>query len=278
MIALDYDPDEIKDIFYKLNFNNLLEIPWSYISNEPSDIWEWIKYINTIDSNYTDGGLNSGEKFKSWLQDIISAKNINTDITFSELYKEKNHDLNIYGSRFFDPKVCLFNSALSDDFKVVDAVRISMSIPFFFKAVELPGDKSDYYVDGGMFNNYPITFNDNDKIDESTVGFSLNFKKNKNIKPDDNASTLEKIKIQAITLFDDFYEQDIIRYKSNPEINNRTVYIDTSTTGMLDFDMSNEEKDILIKNGHEATIEFIKNRINVDSQGSNGMGAPGAIG
>ena len=63
-----------------------------------------------------------------------------------------------------------FSAAFTPDFSVVDAVSLSMSIPFLFRPYviesevnldsNLPADyNKDYlglYVDGGMLNNYPL--------------------------------------------------------------------------------------------------------------------------
>ena len=38
--------------------------------------------------------------------------------------------------------------------RVVDAVRISMSLPLFFAAIRDP--RGDVFVDGGLLNNFPI--------------------------------------------------------------------------------------------------------------------------
>jgi NTE family protein len=45
--------------------------------------------------------------------------------------------------------------------RVVDAVRRSMSIPLFFRAVR--DDRKDVFVDGGAINNYPVKLFDREK-------------------------------------------------------------------------------------------------------------------
>jgi hypothetical protein len=62
--------------------------------------------------------------------------------------------------------------------KVVEAVRISMSVPIFFRPYRFDGD---LYIDGGTTNGYPIAFittdmykllnnYDNDKEDSKPIG------------------------------------------------------------------------------------------------------------
>jgi NTE family protein len=48
---------------------------------------------------------------------------------------------------------------------VADAVRMSMSIPFYFEALQFDGKqfgRGDYFADGGMLNNYPIHLYDHE--------------------------------------------------------------------------------------------------------------------
>ncbi len=70
----------------------------------------------------------------------------------------------------------VFSFEDTPDFPVADAVRISMSIPLFFKAIKLPrkapekkfylrkrNQPRDIYVDGGLLNNYPVRLFDRKK-------------------------------------------------------------------------------------------------------------------
>ena len=45
--------------------------------------------------------------------------------------------------------------------RISDAVRRSMSIPLFFRAVR--NDRGDIFVDGGALNNYPVKLFDREK-------------------------------------------------------------------------------------------------------------------
>lgn len=58
-----------------------------------------------------------------------------------------------------------------EDLEVALAVRMSMSIPFFFEPVKL---KDSYIVDGGMLSNFPVELFDSDGVPEwPTFGFKL---------------------------------------------------------------------------------------------------------
>ncbi len=61
-----------------------------------------------------------------------------------------------------------------DSFRIVDAVRMSMSYPFLFAPVELRHEGRPYYmVDGGLLSNFPIWLFDSAKPKRPTWGFRL---------------------------------------------------------------------------------------------------------
>lgn len=91
-----------------------------------------------------------------------------TEITFAQLndLNEKFPALNfkslyLTGTRLSDASLCEFSHESTPDMAVVDAVRITMSFPFGFEPVHYQGD---YYVDGGVANNYPMGIFDKDQF------------------------------------------------------------------------------------------------------------------
>ncbi|WP_243633289.1 patatin-like phospholipase family protein [Paenibacillus xerothermodurans] len=60
--------------------------------------------------------------------------------------------------------------ASSNTPKMIDAVRISMSLPLFFQAVKW---ENDYYVDGGVLMNYPVRMFDMKEYVENEDNFTI---------------------------------------------------------------------------------------------------------
>ncbi len=128
-------------------------------------------------------GLAHGKAFHDWFRDQIKDKRfgdihkegrtlklIATDITRREMLVLPD-DLKSYrGSdgRVIDP----------EEFAIADAVRMSMSIPYFFQPVELIHDETGLpstIVDGGVLSNFPVWIfdvADRDPI-RPTFGFKL---------------------------------------------------------------------------------------------------------
>lgn len=129
-------------------------------------------------------GLLSGVASKKYFSDLIEnylfpklstlkmkkLKSRGEDITFQDFFYMTGVDLIVTGTNISLGKPKYFSAAFTPDFSVVDAISLSMSIPFMFRPYliesevnldsNLPADyNKDYlglYVDGGMLNNYPL--------------------------------------------------------------------------------------------------------------------------
>ncbi|HEY1202145.1 MAG TPA: patatin-like phospholipase family protein, partial [Niastella sp.] len=116
-------------------------------------------------------GWYKGEKIAKWIEDLIEAKTGNGQITFAELHAqsaEKGYkDLYITGTDLTYQMLRVFSYENYPNMRICDAVRISLSIPLYYRAV-LMDDEGKIYdrpdgkqllhvmVDGGVLSNYPL--------------------------------------------------------------------------------------------------------------------------
>ncbi|MEW9576626.1 patatin-like phospholipase family protein [Bacillus toyonensis] len=98
-------------------------------------------------------GIYKGDFFTEWIGAIIEKWTGSKDTTFQQLYDKTGKDVFFQGTNVSTHQLRTFSRETTPDVPLVVAVRISMSIPFFFKSVEW---EEDYYVDGGVLDNYPI--------------------------------------------------------------------------------------------------------------------------
>jgi NTE family protein len=116
-------------------------------------------------------GWYKGEKIAKWMEDLIAAKTGNGHITFGELHArsaEKGYkDLYITGTDLTYQMLRVFSHENYPQMCICDAVRISLSIPLYYRAVlmddsgriyEKPNEQQLLHVmvDGGVLSNYPI--------------------------------------------------------------------------------------------------------------------------
>lgn len=187
LISMCDNANEIKFLADKLEFDKIPE------KRTKKTFWDRFKPFHKIAEDkdcvkrlLDDYGWYSSDYFYQWLLQIIQGKFEESDV--SQKYLDKNgkqtfqdfidigfKELHISVTNCTLQKNEMFSVFNKPDMAVADAVRMSMSIPFFFESIEYNGYN---YVDGGVTNNYPIdTFDkevDGDIIpNEETLGLHL---------------------------------------------------------------------------------------------------------
>ncbi len=157
---------EIERIQKKTDFNEFAD-----------DDWGIVRDAHRLLNRY---GWHKGDKFYQWAQDVTKRRFKKNHMTFQELFDKTGNELLVVGFNVSKGKTVIFSKERTPDFFVERAIRISMSIPFYFRAIFMqdknvdrdgnirgnPGidkdvDKGrDIFVDGGVLDNYPIQFFD----------------------------------------------------------------------------------------------------------------------
>jgi len=152
-----------------------------------------------------------------------------------------------------------------DEQPVADAVRASMSIPFFFRPVTLTGSTglTSTLVDGGILSNFPI-----DSLDRTdgrkprwpSFGVTVLPKL-----PEGNDKVIPAL--APIRLFGPPHLLESVittvlvgrdqAYLSQPWVNARTIRVDSTEVGFLDFDISDNEIEALYAKGYAAAEKFL---------------------
>ena len=153
-------------LFYVLN------IKWNYLLDTIIELNFKDLFDSDINDIFSNQSIIAGIKFMNIIKEIISTK-IDPCITFNELKMYTNVLFTVNALNINNSKLEYFNSILTPNIKVIDAVRASAGIPIIFPAYLI---NDSYYYDGGICNNCPI-----DKVDElSTIAFDLGFSQNNN--------------------------------------------------------------------------------------------------
>ena len=141
IFALGYTMDEQEEILNRTDFN-------SFMDDSPGifrDIWRvWRQF-----------GWNRGDAFMDWAGSLIEGKLGKRNATFEDLKQAGRPDLYMIGTNLSSGYAEVFSHERHPDMPLVEAVRISMSIPLFFTARRF-GEREDLYVDGGVVRNYPV--------------------------------------------------------------------------------------------------------------------------
>ena len=141
--------------------------------------------------------------------------------------------------------------------RVVDAVRASMSIPFFFRPVSFstPTGKVTW-VDGGMLSNFPITVFD--RTDDApqrwpTWGIKLSARPAalQVDRPAGSDYELAMSCLQTLLAGWDRYHLD------DENVTARTVFVDSGSMSATDFGITKAEQSQLFESGRSAATSFL---------------------
>lgn len=275
LLACGYSNAEQKNILLELEFKKFLDDDLGVIRDTK-------RLLNEF-------GWHKGDYFRKWIAGLIKDKMKTADITFAEMKRRGCPDLYLVGTNLSTGFAEVFSLEHTPNMRVLDAVRISMSIPLFFASVRAA--RGDVYVDGGMMNNYPIKLFDRKKyLDNPKAKLLPDYYKaenktflkgvNKNRSPYlYNKETLgfrldSKQEIAAfrygdvavVNEIDGFFEycKALIKTALNVQESqhlhsddwHRTVYIDTLGVGTVEFKLSPAKKQALVKSGRDHAQEY----------------------
>jgi NTE family protein len=147
---------------------------------------------------------------------------------------------------------------VTDDQRVVDAVRASMSIPFYFRPVDVRTDRGTVtWVDGGLLSNFPITvFDRTDGRPPRWPTWGVKLSGRPPTGPDRPVRTALGIAINCLETL----TADWNRYHLDEEgVNRRTIFVDTTGVASTDFGIDKDTRQRLFENGQAAAQKFLAN-------------------
>ncbi len=234
-------------------------------------------------------GIYRGDKFEKWLYQLVAFKTGNANLTFADLHRmrlenKQYKDLYCTGTNLTKQQLDVFSYETTPDMSIALAVRISGSIPFYFEPVLLTDDKRkiersdttrarNYYVDGGMLCNYPISMFDTcesgsnpllcDKVrfNRETLGIKLERPQQIGNFENDNIAipgyTINKLS-DFLTAFGNLTVETMNRKYPNLENERgRTIYVSFGDIKAKIRRMKPEEKKLLFENGFNAACNFL---------------------
>jgi len=142
LLTLEY---KIKDIYYILSNYNIEDIYFNKKLNK-------YNLINHFFQNYS---INNVKGILKLLEYFLNNKNLNSNITFKELYEFNKINLIIIASNLNKNKLQYFSHKLSPNIPVLLALKASISIPLIFSPVII---NNEYFVDGGLLTKKTIKY------------------------------------------------------------------------------------------------------------------------
>jgi len=217
-------------------------------------------------------GVYKGDALHAWIEERLAQKNVTT---FAQLRDREGGDAPATPpSRLVVPASDISGGGKlplpwdyeqlgldPDTAKVADAVRASASIPFYFRPVRLRTGSSQgaqrlTLVDGGLLSNFPVALFDRRDTTPPrwpTFGIKLSMRTTpqQDWRPVRNPVELTKRLVSTMT---DAHDR---LYVSQPSVQARTVFVDTSGISSTDFGLTREQVAALYANGGTAARQFL---------------------
>lgn len=256
LIAVGYSANEIKQIMMEADLESF---------NDKTVISK-IPIIGPILSIIGLKGVYRGDKLENWLRDLYKAKGAQKfkDIKLSYRDKKYKYKLRVIASDIRRRRLLVLPQDISkygldpDELDIACAVRMSISIPLYYKPVRvkyMDGDKRSrsLIVDGGLLSNFPVwLFDEPGKPLWPTFGFRLT-EPDYGVK-DDEINTKQYI-INIVSTMMEAFDERYIETKNF----NRTIPIPTMGVGITQFRLSSDKKTQLFESGYSAAVNFFSN-------------------
>ncbi len=238
-------------------------------------------------------GIYKGKAFEKWLEGIVAFKTGNPKLTFEQLHelhlKDRHFkDFHCTGTNLSKQRLEIFSYTTTPGMPIALAARISGGIPLYFSPVALDNDmkkikKKDtlsfvnYYVDGGMLSNYPISMFDScphnfhsplqcDKImfNKETIGIKLE-------RPQqidslfNNSIIIPSYKINKLSVYLAAFSNLLMetlnrKYPGLENEKGRTIYVSQGDISSQIRRTKYQDKMLLYNNGVMAANNFFKGK------------------
>lgn len=272
MVSMRLDYNTTKSLLDSLEFSRIPQA--STKESEKPDLMDQLKLrdLACYGRLFNGFGWYSSSYFYNWLQQTIAAHcDGNGMATFADFKAHGFRDLYIVAANLTKHRAETFSYETTPDVAVADAVRMSMSIPFFFEALYFDGKQfgqGDLYVDGGMYDNYPVHMFDDPKyavkrrhfnngINWETLGCYLFPEPKSDQAPTNPANFWQFVQLALGNMYD---AHQVKPYETGKADRLRTIKIGDGGISPVDFDIEphGERYNTLTHSGSEAADAFLK--------------------
>ncbi len=245
MICAGYSVDEIDQLMLDIQFTKF------------KDGWNPFRILSSY-------GPYTGKYILDFVESFLqkSPKKLPANTRFIDMRNAGCRDLYVFACDANIHDVTEFSADNTPDIPVAEAIRASMSIPFFFKAWQFSGKafNGHLFIDGGVVYNYPLSFFDSDRFNTSqkdinpeSIGLYLYTTKREKEIPTGYFKPLNFSK----QIFESLLETQDYMVLQDREQLDRSIMIDDLHIPTTDFNITKRQLLELVKSGSDAAIKFI---------------------
>jgi predicted acylesterase/phospholipase RssA len=211
----------------------------------------FIRGYNLLEHN----GLHNNENIYDAVNDLLVEKFNIKNMTLKQLFDITNIELTVVGTCLTTRSIVYFNYMAYPDMEVAKSIQISAAIPYFY--ISVMWDEK-YWVHGGIADNFAINYYDSPTgtYNNKTIGLLL--------EPNGGKKQTYDVKnYKEITegIEDTEIANNVDRELTHEQYRN-IIKIDTGNISFVDFNISDADKQFLITNGYNSTMNFFNQLMN----------------
>jgi NTE family protein len=268
LLAAGYSGPEIRDMMFRQNLASLADKTWK----------AQVPLIGVPWSVLSELGIHKGDVILQRLREVLARRHVRTfgDLIhpdYADPHSRYHYRLHVIASDVTGRRLLVlpgdarFFGIKPDDLDVALAVRMSMSIPLFFKPVIMrdQGRKRYLITDGSMLSNFPVwLFDSMGKPEWPTFGLRLTETNLEQSLAEALPPTPAPVKRGLAMLID--YGSSLIRTMMEAHdrmyldrhTSIRTILIPTQGVPSTNFNLAPEQINRLYQSGQQAATEFLK--------------------
>ena len=281
LLSFRLDIEETLAIYETLDYNKVpgikslreLEMTGKSTSLFQEQFTRLIGNFNALNRVANRYGWYSNDYAQQWLQGTIAQYcQGNGRATFADFARLGHKDLHIVVANVSAHRAEYLNAINTPDVAVADALVMSQSIPLYFQAIQFDGrslGSGDYYVDGGLLDNYPLQLFDDpafakgnhwfeNGVNWETLGCGLYTPKDcpRRLRPINNMISY------IANIYESFVEAQFISFVKNIVDQRRSIIISDCCISSFDFSIRptqfNKKYRDLVLAGKEAAEAYLE--------------------
>jgi predicted acylesterase/phospholipase RssA len=209
-----------------------------------------IKEYDSVPGWILHFGIDTGERLQRLIEACLHVKGLPSEFTFEDCQKQFGKSLRVIATDLNEASHITFSPRDTPTYRIADAVRASMSYPYYFQPFVCPLS-GHFLSDGGIISNYPLfTLPKEEHSRTISILIRTTIQKDANLEE----KPIEDLIGRPISI--------ILTERTNIETkfyDSHCIQIQLGELNILDFSFNDETKAHIIQKGKEAVKQFLIN-------------------
>ncbi len=230
-ICIGFTLKELEELCVKFDFTNIKEY---------DSVPGWIFHF----------GIDTGERLQKLIEACLHVKDLSSELTFKECQEKFGKSLRVVATDLNEAASKTFCPKLTPNYRIADAVRASMSYPYYFQPFICP-ESGHYLSDGGVISNYPLFVLPKE---EHTKTLSILIRTQVEKEEHLMDLSIEELIRRPITI--------VLTERTNMEARNYDslcIQINLGNLNILEFSFDEKTKNFIIERGKESVKKYFNN-------------------